>query len=614
MMPWIRKIHKWASLIVGIQFLLWLSSGIYFNLMDHQKAAGNAYRSHSKAEANIDPQKLLEPAILLANFQPSVELTTTTLLSKPVYLLTHKKGLYANFENHYTLVDAYTGGEISLDKDMANALASASYSGPGAIGSTTLLQSVIDDFPKQKNPTWQVNFDDEVLTSVYVESGSGRIVGHSDEDKRLADIFFMLHFMDYANEGSFNNVQMILFAFVTLWLSLSGLIWTIDLGFRGQYQLSWFAKKRKVKLFDRDGKSMGILSFSTHTNLLDGLVEHDIVLPSTCGGGGTCGRCKVMINPAIKTSSADELHFSDTELAEGYRLACQHFSNDIDHMTLMDVTNAQKHTMELTTSRFISPFIKELKFKSRGRDNIVFKAGAFMRFFIPASKNIAMPKSLPDVFKSAWEHIEERDFEHEACSRSYSCAMSCVTTDELVFTIKIQPAPDDSVLPGIASHYFCNLQPGETVEALGPFEEFFVQAGSEKTMVLIGAGSGMAPLRAIIDEQIGISWSSHASSRGIYFFYGARNENDLIYFDDFHHLEEKNEHFHYFPVLSRPDENWLGGAGYAQHILQLNLDNLGHINELEFYICGPQGLMDEVISMLESKGVKNDNIRFDLFK
>jgi Na(+)-translocating NADH:ubiquinone oxidoreductase F subunit len=543
-----------------------------------------------------------------------VELSTKTLLAKPIYQLTHKKGLYAHFENHYTLVDAYTGRQISLDKVLVNALARDSYSGPGAISSTTLLQGPVEDFPKQKNPTWQVNFDDEVQTSVYVENSTGRIVGHSDEDKRLADIFFMLHFMDYGNLGGFNSIQMILFAFVTLWLCLSGLVWTIDLGFRGQYQLSWFAKKRKVKLFDRDRKSMGTLNFSTHTNLLDGLVEHDIVLPSTCGGGGTCGRCKVMITPVVKSSSADELHFSEKELAEGYRLACQHFSNDIDNMTLMDVTNAQKHTLELSESRFISPFIKELKFKSKGRENIAFKAGAFMRFLIPAGKNYSIPSSLPDEFKSAWQHLAQRQFEHEPCSRNYSLAMSDVSNDELVFNIKIHPSPSDSVLPGVASHYFFKLQAGQTVEALGPFEDFSVKPDSKKTMILIGAGSGMAPLRAIIDEQIGISTQSHPSSRELYFFYGARNKSDLIYEDEFYCLVEQNPRFHYIPVLSKPDESWLGAAGYAQHTMHLNLDKLGDINELEFYICGPQGLMDEVIYMLQSKGVEKDDIRFELFK
>ena len=614
MMPWIRKIHKWASVIVGIQFLLWLSSGLYFNVMDHDKASGRAYRTLSKIDVIVDPQKLLEPSTVLAQFQPSVMLTSTVLLSKPVYKLTHQKGLYANFENHYTIVDAYTGHQITIDKGIANALARQSYSGPGDILSSVLLDAPISDFPKQQNPTWQVDFDDDVQTSVYVEAGSGRIVGHSDKDKRLADIFFMLHFMDYGNEGGFNSVQMTLFAFVSLWLSLTGIIWTVDLGFRGQYQISWFAKKRQVKLFDQDRKSMGSVLFSTHINLLDGLVEHNIVLPSTCGGGGTCGRCKVMINPAVKTTSADQLHFTNKELAEGYRLACQHFSNDIDHMTLIDVTNAQKHTLELSQSRFISPVIKELRFKVKGGKDISYKAGAFMRFFIPASTTSTIPLDLSDEFKPYWQHIKNRSFEHDACTRNYSFAMSSSTTEELVFTIKVQSAPDDSLQPGVASHYLCNLDVGKTVEALGPFEEFYARDNSLKTLVLVGAGSGMAPLRAIIDEQIAGSIKSDKTLRDIYFFYGARAEIDLLYANDFYDLADQNVNFHYIPALSKPDDAWLGATGYAQHILELNLDSLENIDELEFYICGPQGLMDDVISMLKNKGVKNDDIRFDLFK
>jgi Na+-transporting NADH:ubiquinone oxidoreductase subunit F len=335
MMLWIRKIHKWASVLVGIQFLLWLSSGLYFNLMDHDKAAGHAYLAHNKTSTEVPLQQLVDFKQVLNTFKPSVELIQTILLDKPYYLLIHEKGLYENFINHYTLVDAYSGQQVIIDEIMANALARQSYSGPGKIVTTLKINGGIDDFPKQLNPVWQVNFADDVGTSVYVEAGSGRIVGHSDKDKRLADIFFILHFMDYANLGNFNSVQVILFAFVALWLSLTGIIWTIDLGFRGHYQLKWLGKKRQVKLFDKNRKSMGTVTFSKHANLLDGLAKQGIVLPSTCGGGGICGRCKVMIYPAVKSTSADHVHFNEQELAQDYRLACQHFSDGIDHIVLL---------------------------------------------------------------------------------------------------------------------------------------------------------------------------------------------------------------------------------------------------------------------------------------
>ncbi|UJF22389.1 hypothetical protein [Shewanella sp. OMA3-2] len=236
-MGWVRKVHKWMSVIVGLQFVLWLASGLYFNLMDHTKAGGHTYRQHAAAVKHIDMAQLVEPKAVLQNHPDSVALETIFLLGSPYYQLTHKQGLYAHLDNQYTLVDAYTGKTLELDKIWIGQLAKASYSGPGELASIIKLNPPIADFPKQQNVTWQVSFTDDVDTQVYVEAQSGRIVGHSDSDKKLADIFFMLHFMDYTNEGSFNNVQMMLLAFFNLWLTFTGVIWSVDLLRKGKYRI-----------------------------------------------------------------------------------------------------------------------------------------------------------------------------------------------------------------------------------------------------------------------------------------------------------------------------------------------------------------------------------------
>ncbi|MGI2112809.1 hypothetical protein ACRN9G_04330 [Shewanella frigidimarina] len=235
-MFWVRKLHKWASVIVGIQLLLWLISGLYFNLMDHDKAQGLTYLNDTHAEVAIETHRLLEPGTILAAFKPSVSLNIITLLDKPYYLLIHEKGLYNHLNNDYSLVDAYDGNQVIIDTTMAQQLAKASYSGEATISSTLLLTPPLDDFPKQRNDTWQINFADNIGTSVYIEAQSGRLVGHSDEHTRLADIFFMLHFMDYTSEGSFNNIPIMIFAFITLWLTFSGLIWVIDMLKRNRYR------------------------------------------------------------------------------------------------------------------------------------------------------------------------------------------------------------------------------------------------------------------------------------------------------------------------------------------------------------------------------------------
>tara|TARA_R110001583_G_scaffold561_13_gene5039 strand:+ start:9739 stop:11577 length:1839 start_codon:yes stop_codon:yes gene_type:complete len=611
-MPWIRKIHKWASVFVGLQFLLWLISGIYFNVMDMSKATGNTYRIKQQ-HSEIDGRNFVEPKTVLHNFAATISLKPIELLAKPYYLLTHQQALYNNFKNSYTLVDALTGKQVNFDKEFANKLAQSSYSGPGKIKNTQLINNKIADFPKEHNSAWQIDFADQLNTSVFIDSGSGRIIGHSDDDKRFADIFFMLHFMDYGNVGSFNSIQIIVFAFVTLWLSFTGLIWTIDLGLRGQYQLKWFAKNREVRLFDKHQKSIGLVKLSTHTNLLDGLVEHDISLPSTCGGGGTCGRCKVMISPIAKTTSADQLHFDELELQQGYRLACQHFSHDVDHMTLMDVTNAKKHQLKLIQSCFISPTIKELRFTLLDKENISFKAGAFMRFFIPAAKGVSIPKGTLKEQEYFWNNLDHFEYQHNACSRSYSLANGnggyLDGANELVFAIKIQTPPNKQIKPGIASNYLCNLEVGDIIEAVGPFEEFKAQAKTSKNMIMIGAGSGMAPLKSLIEEQL----IQNDLSKSIHFYFGARSEEELIYSDEFHHLSDEHQSFYYTPVLSQPDKNWHGIKGYVQQQLLNDFDSLGEIANLEFYLCGPAKMMSDTIIMLEKQGVDKDSIYFDDF-
>ncbi|WNC72309.1 PepSY domain-containing protein [Thalassotalea psychrophila] len=240
----VRKIHKWVSVIIGIQLLLWLLSGIFFNMMDHTKAAGNTFKNRAHQHVEVEQALLVEPLSVLQANKASISLVQTQLLEQPYYLLTHTKGLYKHFENHYTLINAYTGEQVIVDNELAVKLAKQSYTGPGEVISTKLLHYPLDDFPKQKNASWQINFADDINSSVYIEAGSGRVVGHSDDDKRFADFFFMLHFMDYGNVGSFNSVQMMLFAFITLWLSLTGLIWTIHLATKGQYKIKKRSNRR----------------------------------------------------------------------------------------------------------------------------------------------------------------------------------------------------------------------------------------------------------------------------------------------------------------------------------------------------------------------------------
>ena len=237
MIIWIRKIHKWASLLIGLQVIIWITSGLTFNVIDHEKARGNAYRQTIASVPSTTHKDLLPVENILKSYPETIELNQTNILSQPYYLLTQQQSLYRHLPNNHLIVNAITGELTLVDKPLVTAIAQASYTGPGSIDSVTLIAPPIADFLKHKNPCWQINFDDSLETSVYVEQGSGQIVGHSNSDKRFADFFFMLHFMDYGGAGNFNTIQIIIFAFITLWLTLSGLFWIIHLLRTGGYRI-----------------------------------------------------------------------------------------------------------------------------------------------------------------------------------------------------------------------------------------------------------------------------------------------------------------------------------------------------------------------------------------
>jgi len=616
-MQFLKTVHKWTSVLVGIQFLLWLISGFYFNIMDTSVVGGNQYRnsatqlnSHFVLKQN---SAFIEPEIILNQFKAknlnTQAIKVVSLLGQPFYLVTHKKGLRRYFPSQYSLVDVYTGKIKKLNSELVKNIALTSYNGPGKVVSSVKLTPPINDLLREQNPVWQVNFSDSVETSVYIDAGTGAIVSHVDDDKRFADFFWMIHFMDYGKQGGFNSWHLILFALVTLLLCLSGLFWTIDKALAGQYRISFSNKKRGIDVNNADGTSLGKLAFPLNQNILDALLEHDVVLPSSCGGGGSCGQCKVNIGANAIATSADLSHFSAQELSNGFRLACQHSCSTLNELTILQTSNAKKLTLKLSKSTFISPFIKELRFKTTDNSTLNFKAGAYMRFTIPAATGHTIPQQLPPELATYWQHIEPLDYQHQDCSKCYSFANYDTQGDELVFTVKMQTAPAKNMLPGIASSYICNLPVGETIEAIGPFEDFNAITPSQKHMIMIGAGAGMAPLKSIILEQL----EKFKSTRTLRFYFGARHQVDLIYQQLFDDLAQKHSNFSYTPVLSRADQNWQGATGYVQQVIEDSFTEFGSVDNLEFYICGPKSMMAETIDMLKNNGVPENAILFDDF-
>ncbi len=582
-MKFIKLTHKWVSLVIVLQLLIWLGTGLYFNLMDHHAAGGHTYRAHNHPEAASESQFV--PVSQLAVDGPVKQIRIINLLQKPYYLVTSALPRYANWQGQHALFDAVTGKPFDIDKEVASALAHTSYNGPGEVTSIVKLSPPLDDLPKERNPVWQVNFNDDINTSVYIRQQSGQVVAHVDDHRRLRDLAFMLHFMDYANEGSFNNVQIILFALITVWLALTGFIWTLNLIKEGQLSLMPASKRNHIAIEVLDTSQQDELMVSSRASLFDSLWQKDWLLPSSCGGGGTCGECRIKSTSKISVSSADKQHFSEEQLQQGWRLACQHKASEFSDIIIPRLEQPlPRHQLQLVSERYISPLIKELTFQSVGEDLPAYQAGAHLRFEIPVA-----------------------DKETDKAYRHYSLANAAENND-LIFNVRYHPAPDANIPAGIGSDYLCNLKQGQTVSALGPIEGFALDPEHDGTVVLLGAGSGMAPLRAMLQTLL-----SAQPSQEVYFYYGARTEEDLLYFDELSQLQRQHSNFHYFPVLSQPSSDWAGEKGYVQELMQAKRNQIIEFDSAQFYLCGPQLMMQQTMAILETLGIGSDSIFYDSF-
>jgi len=190
-------------------------------------------------------------------------------------------------------------------------------------------------------------------------------------------------------------------------------------------------------------------------------------------------------------------------------------------------------------------------------------------------------------------------------TRSYSMGSPPSNPQLLEFIIKCyQGGRFSSRLDG-------ELKPGAKVMITGPYGTCFRREHREDTpLLLIGGGSGLAPLLSILSDQV-----AEAPNRKIRLYYGARTKADLFWLDRFHTLTQELPDFRFVPALSaaEDDDSWEGERGFIHEVLQRSLATDGLENGADAYACGPAPLIDAAIPVLQVAGVEPDRIYFDKF-
>jgi Na+-transporting NADH:ubiquinone oxidoreductase subunit F len=318
--------------------------------------------------------------------------------------------------------------------------------------------------------------------------------------------------------------------------------------------------------------------------LLQTLTLHKLFIPSACGGKATCGLCKIpVISGGGEILPTETVFISRQEREQGIRLACQvKVQRNIEVRLPESMLAAREYEGNVTAIETLTYDTKLVRF-NLGGEALNFKPGQYVQLLVPGTDqfraySIASPPS-----------------------RALASRLSPLASLEIELIIRYVPG-------GLCTGWVHKaLEVGDRVKLTGPFGDFFLREDSNREIVAIGGGSGMAPMRSIV-----LHLAEQGMPRKVSLFFGARARRDLFYTDEFRQLEKRFANFRYIPALSEPGpaDRWDGEVGFVTQVAGRYTTPDG---EKEAVLCGPPPMIDAAMRILPRIGVRPENIYFDKF-
>lgn len=320
-------------------------------------------------------------------------------------------------------------------------------------------------------------------------------------------------------------------------------------------------------------------------NLLKSALEAGFPWPHDCRVGScrTC-RCKLK-SGKVKELSDFAYVLTQEELQEGMILACQSaLRSDVTiEVELTDPEQAvsvSTHQAVIHSMKPLTHDIIELVLKTEEMLPRTARAGQYAEISTPA---IPEPRSY-----------------------SFAKAPEDENPGEVTFYIRHVPGGE------FTGWLFDGDHTGTEMTVSLPFGGFWLRQ-SEGNIVCIAGGSGLAPVKALLEH----AFNKH-TRRQVLFLFGARTQQDLYCLEEMQRLQRRwKGKFRFVPVLSEEpdDSDWQGARGMVTDYMQQTYLDSGQldISACQGYLCGPPGMVDAATNLLSTAGMPSDAIFFDKF-
>jgi CDP-4-dehydro-6-deoxyglucose reductase, E3 len=310
-------------------------------------------------------------------------------------------------------------------------------------------------------------------------------------------------------------------------------------------------------------------------SLLDAALDASLNLPHSCKGGN-CGSCRArLLQGEIHYPNGPPLGLSETEAADGFVLMCQARARSDLCIETHEVTTPDQALIKRLPARIerassLSHDVKGLHLRLPVAESFRFEAGQYIDIMLSRGRrrsfSIASPPHCPGLLelhvrRAAGGEFSERLFDQD---------------------------PVNALL---------------TIE--GPLGQF-VYRPSAAPMLLVGGGTGIAPLLSILRHVI-----ENGTERDMTLYWGVRSERDLYAHAALEDLAARPPaRLRYVPVLSEPSPAWPGSRGFVHEAVLKDIDAL---DTYDVYTAGPPAMIAAVRKEFGARGVAADRLYFDSF-
>ncbi|MBU1067986.1 2Fe-2S iron-sulfur cluster binding domain-containing protein [Myxococcota bacterium] len=311
--------------------------------------------------------------------------------------------------------------------------------------------------------------------------------------------------------------------------------------------------------------------------LLNHLYAQGVFIPSSCGGQGTCGLCRVQIeSPRQPCTPVEEEHLPADQRAVGFRLACAvKVQTDLEIRVPEEILDARELAATVISNTLVAPGITHLRLAVP--DGFSFHAGQYIQIRIPDDRS-------------------PRGFEF----RAYSIASDPTVRGTLELAIKLIPG-------GLGSTWLHARKPGDDLIFTGAYGEWRLDPDPATAILLVGGGVGLTPLRAIL-----YAVAAACPDKPVHFFYGARTREDLFWTAEFEALAARFPRWRFTLALSHEPAGsaWDGPRGFVHEAVAADWEPSF---PAQAFLCGPPPMIEALSPVLEDKGVPASGIFTDAF-